>query len=379
MLNKIKTNILANLRNIPGWKTKRKILVFESDDWGTIRMPSKEVQEKLVKLGINADKNYYNNNDSLESNDDMTGLFDVLSRYKDKNGRYAVFTPISLVANPDFKKIKENNFKEYYYEPLTETLKNYGPSHDKVFDLWKEGIDKKLFVPQSHGREHLNVKRWMDALNGDFPVTKTCFDYNFFGLSDAESNEKRGEFLAAVDIDDVNENAGLANILKDGLNLFEKLLGYKAQYFVAPNSLMNTGLEKDLSGMGIKYLIGSRNQPESLGHGKYKNNFRYIGKKNEHGQTFLVRNSQFEHGQSLQRYGYDKCLNDIQIAFKWNKPAVISTHRVNYIGYINEKNRKQGLEQLDMLLKNVVKKWPDVEFMTSIELGEIITNSKNAD
>jgi hypothetical protein len=378
MLNKIKNNVLANLRNIPGWKTKRRIVVFESDDWGTIRMPSKEVQNKLVKLGLNADKNYYNNNDSLESNDDMTGLFDVLSRYKDKNGRYAAFTPLVLVANPAFQRIRENNFKEYFYEPVTETLKSYGPSHDKVFALWKEGIDKKLFVPQSHGREHLNVRRWMKALNGDFPATKISFEHNFFGLSNQESIEEREEFLAAVDIDDVSENAGLAKILEDGFNLFENLLGYKAQYFVAPNSLMNTGLEKNLSEMGIKYLIGSRNQPESLGHGRYKNNFRYIGKKNEYGQTFLVRNSQFEHGQSLQRYGYDKCLKDIEIAFKWNKPAVISTHRVNYIGYINENNRKQGLEQLDMLLKNILKKWPDVEFMTSIELGDLITKGKNA-
>lgn len=379
MLGKLKTNIIANLRNIPGWKTKRKILVFESDDWGTIRMPSKETQQKLVKLGLNADKNYYNNNDSLESNEDMEALFTVLSKYKDKNGRNAAFTPICLVANPDFDKIRENNFKEYFYEPVTETLKKYGASHNRVYDLWKEGIDKKIFVPQFHGREHLNVKRWMDALNGDFPVTKICFEHNFFGMSDEESNEKRGEFLAAVDIDELSDNKNLSNILKDGLNLFEKLCGYKAEYFVAPNSLMNTELEKDLSEMGIKYLIGSRNQPESLGNGKYKNNFRYIGKKNQYGQTFLVRNSQFEHGQSLQQYGYDKCLRDIEVAYKWNKPAVISTHRVNYIGFINEKNRKQGLEQLDMLLSNVVKKWPDVEFMTSVELGELIRKDKNAD
>lgn len=375
MLGKLKSNILANLRNVPGWKTKRKIVVFESDDWGTIRMPSKEIQQKLVSLGINADKNYYNNNDSLESNEDMEALYEVLSRYKDKNGKPAVFTPICLVANPDFDKIKENNFKSYHYEPVTETLKKYGSSHNKVFDLWKEGIAKKLFVPQSHGREHLNIKRWMHALNGDFPVTKTCFEYGFFGLSDVESNEKRGEFLAAVDIDDVDDNKALSEIVQDGLNLFENLLGYKAKYFVAPNSLMNTGLEKDLSKMGIKFLIGSRNHPEPLGNGQYKSNFRYIGKKNEYGQTFLVRNSQFEHGQSLQQYGYDKCLKDIEIAFRWNKPAVISTHRVNYIGFINEKNRKQGLEQLDMLLKNIVKKWPDVEFMHSEELGELITSS----
>jgi hypothetical protein len=28
--------------NLRGWKTKRKIVVIESDDWGSIRMPSPE-------------------------------------------------------------------------------------------------------------------------------------------------------------------------------------------------------------------------------------------------------------------------------------------------------------------------------------------------
>ena len=36
-------NIFHNLLSIPGWRTNRHIVVIESDDWGSIRMPSKEV------------------------------------------------------------------------------------------------------------------------------------------------------------------------------------------------------------------------------------------------------------------------------------------------------------------------------------------------
>ena len=39
-------------------KLKEKDCCFESDDWGTIRMPSKEVQQKLVSWH-KRDKNYY--------------------------------------------------------------------------------------------------------------------------------------------------------------------------------------------------------------------------------------------------------------------------------------------------------------------------------
>jgi hypothetical protein len=41
-------NLLAkHYINSRGWKTKRKIVVIESDDWGSIRMPSKSVVELL--------------------------------------------------------------------------------------------------------------------------------------------------------------------------------------------------------------------------------------------------------------------------------------------------------------------------------------------
>ena len=50
MLNKIKTAIASNLTNARGWKTKRKIVVFESDDWGMTRMPSKKIYDELLQL-----------------------------------------------------------------------------------------------------------------------------------------------------------------------------------------------------------------------------------------------------------------------------------------------------------------------------------------
>jgi hypothetical protein len=68
------------------------------------------------------------------------------------------------------------------------------------------------------------------------------------------------------------------------------------------------------------------------------------------------------------------CLKEISIAFKWNKPAVISTHRVNYIGALYKENRENGLRKLSTLLKQIVRIWPDAEFITSAELGEIISN-----
>jgi len=115
-------------------------------------------------------------------------------------------------------------------------------------------------------------------------------------------------------------------------------------------------------------------QKEALGGGKTKTHFRYLGKKNKHQQIYITRNVFFEPtGEANQ---VNNALKDIELAFDFKKPAVISSHRVNYIGVIDEHNRKKGLKELKDLLTYIVKKWPDVEFMTSTELGNIISASK---
>ena len=49
-------------------------------------------------------------------------LFELLEKHKDAKGNSAVFTAVSVVANPDFEKIKANDYKEYYFETFDKTL-----------------------------------------------------------------------------------------------------------------------------------------------------------------------------------------------------------------------------------------------------------------
>jgi hypothetical protein len=368
--------ILKNLSNIPGWRTNRKLITLESDDWGGIRMPSALVFERLIKGGIDliSDDGYrFNKLDSLATREDLASLFDVLFSIKDSTGRHSVLTPISVVANPDFKKINLTNFTEYYFEPFTETLNKYSGCEDS-FSLWKEGIEKRIFVPQFHGREHLNVKVWMRALKEKHKKTMLAFNNNMWGISTATDPEIRTEFQAAFDFLDPDDLKYQEEVIKTGLSLFEKLFQYRATYFVPPNGPFSSRLESLCSKHGIKYLSVSKIQTEPLGHGKTKKRLHWLGQRTNSGLIRITRNCFFEPSQSEGGDWIDKCLNDISTAFKWNKPAVISSHRVNYIGAIEKKNRDTGLRSLDTLLKKIMKIWPETEFVTSAELGDIISN-----
>ena len=368
--------ITNNFLNIPGWRTNRHIVVIESDDWGSIRMPSKEVYKKLLEYGIRVDKCHYCSNDSIASEEDLSFLFEILNKYKDINGNPVVITANALIANPDFQRIKESDFHQYFYKIITEEIpKIKGCEHS--LELWKEGCKNGCFRIQSHGREHLNVARWMHYLKENYPETRLAFDLGVYGLSTSITSEKRKSFLPAFDFRNKQEEQQVNEIAKEGLSIFEEIFGHKSTSFIAPNYSWGKSLEKNIAECGVKYIQGQQRGKYKNAEGKKsKKRQRYMGRKNEFGQIDLCRNVIFEPAGAPQKDWVDSCLKDISIAFRWHHPAIICSHRVNYVGTINIENRDRNLKSLARLLEQIKKNWPDVEFMSSDKLGDIILSKQ---
>jgi hypothetical protein len=364
-----------HLSNVFGWSSKRKIIVFESDDWGSIRMPSRKAYHFLLEKGLPVnvgDSNRYNMFDSLESPHDLEALFTVLSGIKDGIGNHPVFTAMSLIANPDFENIRQSQFSSYFFEPVTETFNKYGFHGSHA--LWLHGRSRKLFEPQFHGREHLNVPLWMRALQSNDTLTMEGFHQGFWGFRNKSFSPVN--YQAAFDLDNPGDLEMQMEIIKTGLELFEQLNGYKAEFFVPPNGPINRALFPIAAQSGIKGISTAKKHLEPLGNNKFKKSYHYLGQRNNHGQVFLTRNCSFE--PSYQRKDWvTSCLKEISIAFAWKKPAIISTHRVNYIGVHDEKNRKEGLGKLRELINKILSLWPDVEFMSSRELAEVVKENRN--
>jgi hypothetical protein len=365
-----KQQLSRNISNIPGWRTSRKIVVIESDDWGGLRMPSLIVLRLLQNKGldlVSGDSARFNQNDCLENAEDLSALFDVLVHFKDDKSNHPVFTPLCVVANPDFKQIRDCAFNSYYWEPFTETLnRNNQPA---VFPLYQDGIKNGFFLPQFHGREHLNVTAWMRALQQNDNEAITAFKYGVWCFNNKDPHGLM--YQAAFDLGFISDLGMQHEIIESGLKLFEELFGYKATYFVPPNGPFNNSLEETAAANGIQYMFAPKKQIEVLGEGKTKTVYHWLSQKNQWDQRYMIRNVFFEPNQP----GYDAVndsLKNIEIAFRWGKPAVISTHRTNYVGGLNESNRSNGLLLLKDLLTKILRKWPEVEFMGSDELGRLI-------
>lgn len=360
----VKTNINAKK------KVKEKIVIIESDDWGAIRTPSVEALRAFEKYGFDLRNSVYKN-DALASQTDLEDLFNLLLSFKNTDGEHPIVTANAIMANPDFKKIKESDYKKYFYERFTETFKKY-PAHNKNLSIWEKGMQSKVFQPQFHGREHLNVNRWMKALQSGSQKIRFSFDWE-----STSSGEGDYSFMESLDWSNPKEINEQRKIIKEGLAIFEKTFEFKPKSFIAPCYTWDNKLEPFLADQGINCIQGIRVQKSPTGQfGNYHRIHHFFGEINNCNTFYNIRNVFFEPSTNINYDWVDAAMARIHAAFLFDKPAVISSHRINYIGFINPKNKENGLLKLKQLLTAILKKWPDVKFITTDQLEKYILKNE---
>ena len=373
----MKQVLFDNLKNLPGWKTKRKILVISVDDYGNVRLDSKRARKSMDKAGLKV-LSRFDAYDTLESFRDLEMLYEVLDSVRDSKERAAVFTPFAMPSNINFEAMAEQDYQNYIPENLPETYRKLEAFQPKAYqgawDLWQEGIEKALMVPQFHGREHLNLKSFEAKLAArDIEVLTALKNRSYTSIS--RSGFPNISYTAAYEFEDVRENHSFKFILQDGLDRFEKVYGNKSIHFNSPGGREHPMIHSFLKEKGVKFLDTPFIKNQHEGSGKYMKSLNWTGKRNKEGQIYQVRNVVFEPTDNRGFDWVDYSFRQICTAFQWNKPAIVSSHRVNFCGEIDPENRRKGLQSLKALLKRVVQHYPDVEFMSSVELGEFISNN----
>ena len=356
-------------------RTSKKIIVIESDDWGSIRTPRENFQYKFNKIGLNFSRNPYLQFDTLEDNSDIDHLLNIFDEIWNETGRKPKITLNYVMANPDFQKIRESEYQQYYYEKFPDTYKKLN-GDDKTFELVKEGIHQGLFLPQFHGREHLNVPFWLDQLNQGNKIYLEAFESSFWGIGpDVYSGAERN-IQAAFDLRSDLDLPFAAQSINEGINLFKEIFGFPTKSIIPNNYIWSNALNEILIHHGVKYMQGMKLQkyPKFTKKEKRQSIKRKSGKVDEWGILQLVRNTSLEPSFSNNREKvFEDCLRDIKTAFLFKQPAVISMHRINFVGGINEHNRLLNLTILKKFFVEITKKWPDVEFWNSVELGDYLS------
>ena len=328
----------------------------------------KEVYEKLISNGVRLGKYGYEKVDTIASREDLEKLFEVCNSFRDIHGHPLVITANAVVANPDFDKIRESNYTRYFYEPITETMERYYPGASP-FSLWEEGMNAKVFHPQLHGREHINVPMWLNSLRQNHPGARMAFDCGVFSFLVDKSLDKREKNTSSYYYLNEDEFEFDRQSIIEGAALFKELFGYESKSFIAPSYMWDDRIEKILFENGVRYIQG-----KIIHYCDGKRTVNYIGKKSKSGIIYLNRNASFEYSQDQLFDWHNDALAKIAVAFRFHKPVTINMHRLNFIGVLNYRNRDENLVRFKDFIVEVQRHWPDVEFMSSDELGDLISN-----
>lgn len=372
MGNNKKRILLDNLKNIPGWHTIEKLVVFSVDDYGNVRLDSKAARDRMATSSVEL-RGRFDHLDTLETRLDLEGLLETLSSVTDSRGRHAVFTPYALSANPDFKAIAQSD-QGYQYEPLTRTFERLSAdqpaAYEGAWSLWQEGIRAGLLKPQFHGREHLNVEVLERKLKaGDRALQLNVENRSMAGLGYEPSLPGVG-FTHGFGLWERAETARHREIIADGLKLFEQIFGFPSKTFTPPAQKLHPELYPFVESQGVRAIDKPLHCVRRLDRERTVREFNTLGRRRGQGHVSLVRNVVFEPSNDPAFDTVNLALDQVAAAFRWRKPAIISSHRVNFCGHIDEDNRRFGLDTLRRLLRGIVQRWPDVQFISADELVE---------
>ena len=387
--------LIDHIKNVRGWTNKRKLVVFAVDDYGNVRLDSRQAREALNKAGFPA-KNRFDRFDTLETVQDLEALYEVLSSVEDRNGRNAVFSPYALPCNINFEAMLEQGYERnprYVPEELPVTFAKLEARYPKAYSgawaLWKDGMEMGLMAPQCHGREHLNLAIFEERLKrGDADLFHALRNRSYTGLS-VPAGRPFG-YSAAFGCNSAEELRTLEGILENGLRAFKHVFGYASDCFTAPAQRFHPDLEPVLRRNGVKaldrpFMHVQQFPEEGRDNARSRREWNTTGSLRASGLRTMVRNVVFEPSDGNYKVtgsnadlvetaskSVERALVEIAAAFRMGKPAIISSHRVNFCGFAEERNRKIGLSGLRSLLRGILQRWPDVEFLSVAELTDLI-------
>lgn len=357
-------------RHFKGWRTKEKIIGFSVDDYGAIRLSSRHGRDYLQKVldkPLTARMDLF---DALETRVDLEALYEVLRSVQDSCGRHAVFTAYALSANPDIQAMRERG--TYSVEDVRQSFQqaesDQPSAYEGAWKLWNEGIELRLVKPQFHGREHVNAALVQRLLDMQDPILQSNMEASCMAGLPSPAEMANVGFTHSFGLHDESQLQRHRLIISDGVRRFQDIYGYQSRTFTPPAGQLHPSLDGYAFSEGLEILDKSFFSRRPVGHGKTKWELNFMTPPTQDHQGVIVRTVSFEPTSEGYADPVGHAIKEIERAFLWNQPAIISSHRVNFAGHIDEKNRARGLHALSELLKRIIRRWPEVRFMAADEI-----------
>ena len=170
-----------------------------------------------------------------ESEDDVIRLGDLLSEFRDRDGRPACVSANFVMANSDLERMRRENFQAFRWISIDVGFP--GAWGEPLLPAYRRNIDRGLFYAGLHGFTHFNVSAMMKLLTetsarGDRMRRLVCHGVPYLASLTPECNfalvERQGgdeKFLPELDQEDWIET---------GISLFVRAFGRRPLTTCAP-------------------------------------------------------------------------------------------------------------------------------------------------
>lgn len=354
-------------------KVNKKIVVIESDDWGSERIPNITVRNKLKNIGIDYCQNPHLEFDTLENEEDLQLINSLLTEIENRYDKKVTITANFNIANPDYNKIANSNFEDYFYQVFTDTYTNKYKGFGVMNELIKL-IKSNYFKPQYHGREHVNYLLWLNELKSENKHYKQAFDLECYAIDAPCKYPHLKNMMASFEYFSAKHKAEFENSIKEGLSIFSNIFDFSSKTIVPTRHVWHTESEGLFFSNGIKAIQTSLIQYEPT-LSNYNKVYHYTGKENRQSKIrYMVRNIFFEPSYNQNYDWVGSALSKLRLLFLFNIPVIISMHRINFVGGLDSKQRDFNLTQFKKLIESIITEYPNVFFISSDELSDKLMN-----
>jgi hypothetical protein len=347
---------------ISGFHFDRPLVLFQSDDWGRVGLRDREGLEELRSAGLALGERAYDFY-TLETAEDLSELRALLTRHRDASGRHPCVEMNFVVANLDFARMRDEEWKQLHLVPLSEGLPA-GWIRPGLLEAYREGIAHEVFHPALHGITHFcrtaverSAKREDDRGNllrtlwrAGTPYIHWRMPWIGYEYWDPEGPEEE-RFLGA----------------DEQLDLIGKAVGMLAKTFsLLPRSACAPGYRAgaDTHHAWAQHGIHIAQNGPGTPLPPYFDRHRVLN---------LSRTVEFEPATDSS-FSVENCLKQAANCFARGFPAVVSLHSINFHSTVKD-FRSGTLKYLDEFLTALESKYSDLLYLRDEDLYEQVHNA----
>jgi hypothetical protein len=308
------------------WR-RLKAVVIESDDWGFCAWsPDEDAYRALSETPAYrtpAGRRY--GGSTLESAADVRSMIAIFAECTGGDGRPAVCQANTVMSAPDYERMKPPRF-ECDAMPVMDLPET--PSRWRRPGLWEavtEARESAVWRLELHAHHHLPESAWLAALRRGEGDARRAYEHQ---SPICVAVEASGEY------DPSEPAATRARNLESAVRKFRDLAGRAPESFCPPDYRWDDSLETHAERLGVTTIQG---KAEQVGGRFPKLRHLWLRRRWPHrlgSRFYMPARVAFEPGRmerGSEARAVESARRAVRLSWSRGQPAIVSTHRVNYV------------------------------------------------